>query len=92
MIDAIPEDIPVAAPMNILPFLTNRHDLFMKYSPEASVILLDDHLPEDAGVFMEEIDVIRKKYTLIPAPDGISVYVRNDQAARAEQLRERIRI
>ena len=41
---------------------------------------------------MEEIDVIRKKYTLIPAPDGISVYVRNDQAARAEQLRERIRI
>lgn len=92
VIDAIPEDIPVAAPMNILPFLTNRHDLFMKYSPEASVILLDDHLPEDAGVFMEEIDVIRKEYTLIPAPDGISVYVRNDQAARAEQLRERIRI
>ena len=89
VMDIIPSDVPLAAPMNILPFLTDRHDLNMGYVPTAEIILYDTHLPEYADDFLKNSDQINKDYSLIIEKEGISLFVRNDKSALIEDLKQK---
>lgn len=79
IIGIIPEDVPLASPMNILPFLTNRHDLYLKYQPEAEIILLDSNLPEYEEEIVGKMRDISSDYIRVFNQSGISLYVRNDK-------------
>lgn len=82
----IPEDVSVAAPMNILPFLTNRHELFMDYNPGADIILLDAKLPEYADVFQNNIGEIKNRYDLVLNVEGASLYVKKNSTDLATRI------
>lgn len=86
VIDIIPGDVSVAAPMNILVFLVNRHDVYMEYNPRADVILLDEKLPEYADNFQKHINDISERYQKVIDVDGTSVYVQNDNPALIEKI------
>ncbi|PWR71959.1 DUF2079 domain-containing protein [Methanospirillum lacunae] len=86
VIDIIPGDVSVAAPMNILVFLVNRHDVYMDYNPQADVILLDSKLPEYAENFQKHLKEISERYQKVIDVDGTSVYVQNDNPALIEKI------
>jgi uncharacterized membrane protein len=86
VIDLIPSDIPVAAPMNILVYLTDRHDLYLKYNPQADLILLDTHLPEYADPFTAKTTDIASNYSVILQTDGITLYGKQGSEALIKEL------
>lgn len=89
VIDIIPADISVAAPMNILPFLTNRHDVYMNYNPQADLILLDEKLPEYAQDFQQHMKDISEQYQKALDIDGTSVYVKNDNPMLLDTIQKK---
>ena len=90
VISLIPDDVSVASPMNILPFLTNHRDIFMGYTTRADVILLDAKLPEYADDFQKNLEKIKNQYQLVLDSDGVSVYVTKNNPQLVGMMEKRV--
>lgn len=92
VMDLIPPEIPIAAPMNILVYLTDRHDVYREYNLNADIILLDTSLPEYADSFTSSIADINKNYSVVIQTSGITLYAKKSNPALIKELKQRISV